>query len=269
MIRAVIVQARFGSTRLRGKVLERLNGQTVLAEVLGRCAAIDRADVVCCAVPDQPDSDPVAAAAAAAGAVVFRGSEGDVLDRYCRAARHLGAEVVMRITSDCPLIDPQVCAAVLRLVSERGYDYACNNLPPSWPHGLDCEAVTTAWLARAAAEAAAPAEREHVTPFIRSHPGARRANLVGPGGTATLHRWTLDTGDDLAFLRKLWQKLPPGRSGWSFRVPEAIVAVDPELAAMGRYQTLSARFAATSGGEQQQDAIDQYRFAGAAIREDG
>lgn len=258
-MQAVIVQARLGSTRLRGKVLERLNGQTVLAEVLERCHAIAGADVVCCAVPDTEENDPVAAAAAEAGAAVFRGAEHDVLDRYHRAARHLGADVVMRVTSDCPLIDPDVCAAVLSLVGEQRYDYGCNNLPPSWPHGLDCEAMTMAWLARAADRATAPADREHVTPFIRAHPEARRANVLGPGEPIMLQRWTLDTSDDLAFLRELWQELPNGPRGWSYRVPQAVVEAHPELAALGRYATLSSRFAPMLRTDPDQD-VAQYRF---------
>ncbi len=256
---AVIVQARFGSTRLRGKVLERLNDETVLAEVLVRCRAIPGADLVCCAVPVGGDDDPVAVAAAAAGASVFRGNELDVLGRYAGAARAHAADVVLRVTSDCPLIDPEVCGAVLRLVVEQDYDYACNNRPPTWPHGLDCEAVVVRWLEKAAAEATAADAREHVTPFIVTHPGARRANLRSADPTLARHRWTLDTADDLAFLRRLFPLLPAGRDGWPFAAALAALDGEPGLADHG-----SARTGERRGPASTQDLIagfDQHEWA--------
>ncbi len=205
---AVIVQARMGSTRLPGKVMMDLAGRSVLARVLERCAAIPGIRALCCATVEGAAGDPVAAEAERCGAAVFRGSEQDVLDRYFQSARWLGAQTVMRVTSDCPLIDPAVCGEVLALLAREGADYACNNSPPSWPHGLDCEVFTFAWLERAAREAERPSEREHVSPFIRNHPEARKANLAGPGEHTAGHRWTLDTGADLRFLRALFARLP-------------------------------------------------------------
>ena len=205
---AVIVQARFGSTRLPGKVLEDLAGHTVLEHVLHRCRAIPGADVVCCAVARGADSDPVAREAERSGVVVYRGDEQDVLARYLGAARETGAAIIMRVTSDCPLIDPEVCGAVLRLRAERNADYACNNLPRTGPHGLDCEAFTLAALERAAREAADPQSREHVTPWLRTHPQLSRANLPADARGTDL-RWTLDYPEDLAFLRALLAVLPP------------------------------------------------------------
>lgn len=228
MTAVAIVQARQGSSRLPGKVLMALGEKTVLAHVLERCAAIPGIDLVCCAVPEGAADDAVAAEAARAGAKVFRGSETDVLERYAGAAAWLRADVVMRVTSDCPMIDPQLCGAVLELVTRDGADYACNNQPPSWPHGLDCEAMTAAWLHRAAREAARPSEREHVTPFIRNHPDCRRLNLAAPCDMSA-HRWTLDTPDDLAFMRAVFPRLPAGPSGWKWREALAVVNRDPSL----------------------------------------
>ncbi len=231
---AVIVQARMASTRLPGKVLLELAGTTVLDHVLTRCAAISEADAVYCAIPDGVDCDPVAREAerigARTGVRVFRGSESDVLDRYYRTAQAAGADRILRVTSDCPLIDPAICDAVLRLLDREGADYATNNMPVGWPHGLDCEAFSFSWLERAARTALDPFEREHVTPFIRTHAEARKASLVGPGGDAALHRWTLDTRADLEFLCALFERLPPGSAGWSYKVPLLIVTEDPALA---------------------------------------
>ena len=230
MTAAVIVQARMNSTRLPGKVLMQVGGTTVLDHVLRRCLAIAGADIVCCAIPESADSDPVADEARRIGVEVFRGSERDVLDRYWRAARALKADVVVRVTSDCPLLDPAVAAEVLALHAREGADYACNNMPPTWPHGLDCEALTFAWLERAAREATAPYDREHVTPYVREHPDSRKANLPCPVAGVAKHRWTLDTPADLEFLRALFPRLPAGSAAWNWRAPLAAVAADPALA---------------------------------------
>jgi spore coat polysaccharide biosynthesis protein SpsF (cytidylyltransferase family) len=227
---AVIVQARMGSTRLPGKVLMRLGEATVLDHVLRRCRAIAGVDAVCCAIPESAANDPVAAEARAAGVEVFRGSESDVLDRYWRAARVLRADVILRVTSDCPLLDPAIAADVLALRSREGADYACNNRPPTWPHGLDCEALTFAWLERAAREATKPYDREHVTPYIREHPESCKANLPCPVAGAARHRWTLDTPDDFEFLRALFPRLPAGPAGFGWHAPLAVVEANPALA---------------------------------------
>ncbi|MCW5698801.1 MAG: glycosyltransferase family protein [Rhodospirillales bacterium] len=219
---AVIVQARMGSSRLPGKVLEQVGDTTVLSEVLQRCKAVPAIDVVCCAVADGRENDQVEALATRNDCIVFRGSETDVLGRYLGAARHVGADVVLRVTSDCPLIDPHVCGAVLALVGNENYDYATNNMPPSWPHGLDCEAFTTSWLETAGMKANDPEEREHVTPFIRRHPSVRRANLLCPKEGLKDRRWTLDTPEDLRHLRNIFTQLPVGAERFSYLTSLAI-----------------------------------------------
>ena len=208
-VSAVIVQARMGSSRLPGKVMKRLAGRTVLDHVFDRCHAVANADIVCCATTEAAADDVVAAEAARCGATVFRGLETDVLARYAGAAKAVSADVVLRMTSDCPLFDPALGTAVLALRRDRNVDYAANNLRPGWPHGLDCEAFTADVLFRAAREAADPFEREHVTPWIRSHPDIRRANLDGPGGKTAAWRWTLDYPEDLLFFDALFEHLPP------------------------------------------------------------
>jgi glutamate-1-semialdehyde 2,1-aminomutase/spore coat polysaccharide biosynthesis protein SpsF len=208
-VTAGIVQARMTSTRLAGKVLMPLAGKTVLWHVLTRCRAIPGADVVCCAVPDTVESEPVMQEAVAAGALVAKGPEFDVLRRYRDAAQQMGADVVMRVTSDCPVIDPGLCGQVLKARLHEGADYACNNMPRSWPHGLDCEAFTADALDQADREATDDFDREHVTPWLRRTGHLRRANVPGPGGAFADNRWTLDFPEDYAFFVALFEALPP------------------------------------------------------------
>ncbi|WP_374371810.1 UDP-2,4-diacetamido-2,4,6-trideoxy-beta-L-altropyranose hydrolase [Dongia sp.] len=208
---AIIVQARLGSTRLPGKILQRLGDHTVLEHCVARLRKVAGADLVVIATTDKASDDSVAAAATSYGATVFRGDEQDVLARYLGAARAVDADVIMRVTSDCPLIDPEICDAVLKLRAKHDADYAANNMPRLFPHGLDCEAFTRIALERAAQEATDPYDREHVTPWLRRMPGLRRANVTGPGWPANQQRWTLDFPEDLTFFREIFAMLPTDR----------------------------------------------------------
>jgi spore coat polysaccharide biosynthesis protein SpsF len=217
MTTAAIVQTRMGSRRLPGKVLMTIEDRTVLAHVLGRCMATTGIDAVCCATTDQVEDDPVVAEAEKLGATVFRGSELDVLGRYYGAAREVGADVILRVTCDCPMIDPEVNAAVLRRRSEANADFATNNLPPSWPHGLDCEAITIDALGKANMAATSATDRgEFVTPWLRRNTEISKANVRGPGGPTAEMRWTLDYPEDFEFFNRLFEKttMPAAEAGW-------------------------------------------------------
>ena len=205
---AVIVQARSGSSRLPKKVLEDLGGQPVLETVLKRCARIPGADVVVCATVTDESCDPIAEIAERLDVPVFRGSERDVLDRYMRAARMVNASNILRVTSDCPLIDPDLCGEVLAARRAEGADYATNNMPPSWPHGLDTEAFTRMALDRADRLGRTQEAREHVSPYIRTAPEFRRANVPASRTDLRQYRWTLDFPEDLLFLRAVSAVLP-------------------------------------------------------------
>ena len=209
-----------------------LAGRSVLAHVLARCRAISGVDVVCCATTGSPGDDAVAAEAGRCGAAVFRGSETDVLGRFAGAAETLAADVVMRVTSDCPLIDPEVCARVLALLRERDVGYATNVMPRGWPHGLDCEAFTVDALERAVENAVDPYDREHVTPWMRNHPDVRCANLPGPAGDLTAHRWTLDYPEDMRFFEALFAHLPPPPAIAGMAEVLAVLEDHPEIIAI-------------------------------------
>ena len=164
MTSVIVVQARMGSTRLPGKILKPLGGMTALAQCLRRCAATPGIHGVVCAIPEGEDEAPLVAEALRCGAMVARGPSDDVLRRYRLAADAAKADVVMRVTSDCPLVDPQLCGRLLAKLTEEGLDYCCNNQPPTWPHGLDAEVFTAKALAEADAIATDTFDREHVTP---------------------------------------------------------------------------------------------------------
>ncbi len=231
----VIVQARMTSTRLPGKVLLNLNGKSVLAHCLDRCHSIPGISGICVATVDTPDCDAVAQEAERNNAIVFRGSEGDVLDRYWRAARELSAKTVIRVTSDCPLIDPEVCGAVLSLFQKTGAEYATNNAPPSFPHGLDVEVMSFECLEHAAQNARLQPDREHVTPYIRRGGDHLRVNLgLSASSEVGKHRWTLDTPDDLRFFEALFARLGPQTDKLGYEAVLEFVSEHEDLAYLNK-----------------------------------
>ena len=225
----IIVQARMGSTRLPGKILRQLAGRSVLEHTIDRLRRVRNADEVVIATTDQATDDTIAQMARELGVSVYRGDESDVLMRYLGAARMVDADIIMRVTSDCPLIDPEVCDAVLDLRAQTSADYAANNMPRLFPHGLDCEAFTRDALEQAAADATDAYDREHVTPWIRRSVDFRHANLVGPGWPANQQRWTLDYPEDFTFFSELFDLLPADRLP-SWQEVLSLVGSHPRLA---------------------------------------
>ena len=213
-----IIQARMGSTRLPGKVLRRLAGRTVLAHVIGRVTAVQGIDCTVVATTHAALDDAVAREAQLNGALVYRGSERDVLDRYYQAALGQSAGTVVRITSDCPLLDPAVVGVMLQKFKGAAssgslYDYVSNGLRRTYPRGLDTEIFTMDALTRAHRVASAPYEREHVTPYIYEHPEEFRLHSFESARDLSHLRWTLDTAEDFAMLSQVFDALPAPRQG--------------------------------------------------------
>jgi spore coat polysaccharide biosynthesis protein SpsF len=224
-----IVQARMGSTRLPGKVLLDVAGQTMLARVVRRVQPARTLSGVVVATARGPAEEPIVRECAAQGVDVFRGDEGDVLDRFYQAARAHQAEAVVRITADCPLIDPGLIDLVVGAFLEARPDYASNVLQRTWPRGLDTEVVALPALERAWREAAQPYERSHVTPYLYQNPDLFRLLSVTHPRDYSGYRWTVDTAEDLAFVRAVYERL--GVDG-TFRWTDVIdlLAEEPELA---------------------------------------
>lgn len=205
----IIVQARMTSTRLPGKVLLPLAGEPMLTRLVERLRRVRRAHGIVIATTTNASDDPIAALCAQLGLPCHRGSEHDVLSRYADAARLHGADVVVRITSDCPLIDPALIDQVIAVYEQRGSDYVSNMLPPTWPYGMAVEVFSAAALQQAHAEATQAAEREHVTPFIYWHPERYRLRNVASPVDLSQHRWTVDTPEDYELVRGLFETLHP------------------------------------------------------------
>ena len=204
MVTVAIVQARMGSRRLPGKVLADIAGAPMIDRVLARVRAARLVDAVWVATTDQPVDDPLAQHLAARGVPFSRGSEHDVLGRYQMAAAASGAGVVVRVTGDCPLIDPAVIDLVVGAVTTRTetVDYAANVLERSFPRGLDVEAFTEVALKRMDRLGITRAAREHVTLGPRvEHLGSFAVRSIRAAEDDSDLRWTVDTADDLEFVR--------------------------------------------------------------------
>lgn len=208
MTTVAVIQARSGSTRFPRKVLATLHGRPMLAHIIERVSRATLVDHVVVATTDGTVDDDVASLALASGAGLTRGSEADVLSRYVLAAREHGADVVVRITADCPLTDPAVVDTVVRARAEHEADYASNVEPPTFPEGYDCEAFTHACLARIDHEATLAYEREHVTVRVREHLGEFQTAHVAHEPDLSWMRLTVDVPADLERVRRLLDSLP-------------------------------------------------------------
>ena len=202
-----VVQARMGSTRLPGKVLMPLAGEPMVTHVLHRAQAISGVDTVVAALPDLTEDDVLAATCQRSGALVIRGSAHDVLARYSKAAQATDAEIVVRLTADCPFLSPAISAHVLSRFGNC--DYASNTLERTYPRGLDTEVFTRRALDTANREASHPTEREHVTPFIYRRPDRFALMSVRNDYDRSDHRWTVDTADDMTFAVAVYDSLGP------------------------------------------------------------
>ncbi len=223
-----IVQARMGSTRLPGKVLSDIAGQPMIAHVVGRAGRMAGVDEVVVAIPDLSADDVLAEAIAVLGRRVIRGPAQDVLARYLLAADATSADVIVRITADCPLLSPLVSSAVVAAFAQGEVDYASNTLDRTYPRGLDTEVFGVESLREAMDQAVAAAEREHVTPFIWHRPGRFRLRSVRGTIDRSSLRWTVDTPLDLTLIRAIYAELGTG----AFDVDEILelLRARPELA---------------------------------------
>lgn len=214
MTTIAVVQARMGSSRLPGKVLKDVGGRPLLALMLARLRPV-AVDQIVVATSDHSRDDPVADLATSAGAAVVRGPELDVLARFARALDMHPADTVVRLTADCPFVDPGLVDEAVTVHRAAGADYTSNTLVRTFPDGLDVEVIDSRALCDAAEEAADPAEREHVTPFVQRRPERFRLRAFRGPELLGDERWTVDTPADLERVRQILAALAdPVHAGW-------------------------------------------------------
>lgn len=229
-----IVQARTGSTRLPRKVLAGIAGAPMLARVIERVRLADFVDEVVVATTTQPDDDEVVVVAEQLGVAVFRGSCDDVLSRYAGAARAHRADLVVRVTADCPLLDPSVIDDVIVALGPD-VDYASNTHTRSFPRGLDVEALHYDTLVRIARMATSAPAREHVTAFVLEQPALFRVRQVRADHNDSDLRWTVDTADDLATVRQIYGELDLANDVAPYARVVAAVRARPTLATRNQH----------------------------------
>ncbi len=233
MILAVL-QARMSSTRLPGKVMADLVGAPMILRQIERLGRSGRLDRILVATSIDPSDDGLAATLALHDIPVHRGPLDDVLARYEGALASHPAEIVVRLTADCPLADPEAVDATIDLLTARGLDYAANTpAHRTYPKGLDVEVMRADALLRAAREARDAYEREHVTPYLYRHPEMFTQDFISQDRDEGELRWTVDRPDDLEFVRQVYGALYPKKPDFGSEDVRAFVRSRPDLVMFG------------------------------------
>lgn len=226
----IIVQARMTSTRLPGKVLKPVLGKPLLEYQIERLRRVQRADAVVIATTTNATDEPIVALCDRLSVPSVRGSEADVLARYHQAAIAHQADVVVRVTSDCPLIDPAVIDQTLQFFQAQAepWDYVSNSLTRTYPRGMDTEVFSANALHIAFEEATAPPDREHVTPFLYHRGDRFRLGSVTNPEDHSHHRWTVDTPEDFELIRRILEALYPSKPQFTLADALALLADHPD-----------------------------------------
>lgn len=232
----VIIQARMTSSRLPGKVLKQVLGRPLLAyqlERVGRCRTVD--EIVVATTVNATD-DPVAEFVEGAGLRVWRGSEADVLSRYAEAADMAAADLVVRLTADCPLIDPALVDQVVETLRDSNppLDYVSNTTPRTLPMGLDAEGIRGTALMAAHREAGARQEREHVTPFLYNNKDRFACRYLLHEPPITGHRWTVDHPEDFELVRRILETLYPVNPAFTYQDVLTLLEQHPDWPLINR-----------------------------------
>jgi len=227
---AAIVQARMGSTRLPGKVAREVAGQTLLEHLIERLGFAGRLDEIVVATSTAAADDVIEQLCQRRGIHCFRGSEHDVLDRYFGAARHFAADIVVRVTADCPLIDPAIVDHMIEVYAAEPdrYDLVTNRHPLTYPDGLDVDVIPTRALKVVWERADQPHQREHVIPYFWEA-GMRVRNVEHPHNLFRTQRWTVDYHEDAELVSAVLEALY--RPGAPFGMNDVLtfLAANPDV----------------------------------------
>jgi glutamate-1-semialdehyde 2,1-aminomutase len=222
-----VVQARMGSTRLPNKVMKLLNGVPMIELLLARLARAKTVDQIVLATSTDAANQPLVTLVRKLGFSVEQGSENDVLDRFFQAAKAHQADVIVRITGDCPLVDPELVDAAIREFFTTGVDYFSNTSPPTYPDGLDIEVCSFRALKRANEETSKPFDREHVTPYLREGSQFRQGCMLNSEDLSAL-RWTVDEPSDFQVIENVFQHFSP-RTDFSWQQVLELQRSQPEI----------------------------------------
>jgi spore coat polysaccharide biosynthesis protein SpsF len=228
-----IVQARMESTRLPGKVMTEIASRPIIQHVVERAQRAQRLDNIILATTRLKEDDILENFARQAGVACYRGEEQDVLARYYGAATQFQVEVIVRICSDNPLIDPQIIDKVIIEHLRSDADYTSNSMKNTFPLGLNTEIFNCETLERAYKEARHDDEREHVTPYIWRHPGKFKLLNVANDTDYSYMRWTVDTVEDLAFVRRIYDHFQNNDFTWKEVIH--LLAIHPEWLEINRH----------------------------------
>lgn len=232
-MKLAVLQARVSSSRLPGKVLKPLLGQPMLARQIERVRRAKAIEKLIVATSIDASDDGIETLCRDIGVDCYRGQLQDVLDRYYQAARSYRPEHVIRLTGDCPLADPDVIDAVIQFYLDNDCDHVCNGgEPPTFPDGLDVEIFRFTALEQAWKEAVLPSEREHVTPFIYTHPERFRLAQFSNATNLSHLRWTVDEPDDFELVKIIYENLYPGNPDFSTADILALLERRPDLKSM-------------------------------------
>lgn len=223
-----IIQTRMGSTRLPRKAMMDIVGQPMLARVINRVLCAKTIDKVVIATTVEKCDDTIIALCNTYGWPWFRGDEEDVLERYYQAALSYHAGAVVRITGDCPLADPEIIDSVVTAFLDSKPDYASNTLIRSYPRGLDVSVMTMEALSSAHYNASEVYHRTHVTSYLYQNPDMFKLLPVVGDKDCSNYRWTVDTQDDLSFIREIYKRV--GNNPFNWHDVLDILDKDPALA---------------------------------------
>jgi|TARA_B100000315_G_C14536485_1_gene568708 spore coat polysaccharide biosynthesis protein SpsF len=201
-----IIQARMGSTRLPGKVLKEVQGVPLLGIMMSRVERSEMLNEIVIATSSLPMDDQIEEFCQENGYECFRGSENDVLSRYFHCATKYHVDIIVRLTADCPLIDPIVIDDVVKIYVENDYDYVANTAPPeglTYPEGMDVEIFSFQLLERAAREAQKPSEREHVTHYFWKNSKSFSTYRLDLDNDFSVYRLTVDYPEDLEVIKEI------------------------------------------------------------------
>lgn len=227
-----IIQARMTSSRLPGKVLIDIAGFPMLYHVIKRVSSAQMVDQIVVATTDDPADDPIEEFCKSKNVSCFRGHQFDVLDRYYQAASKFQADIIVRITADCPIMDPALIDSLIQSFLGADVDFAANRLPPPWkrtfPIGLDIEIVHFKALEKTWQEAQSQFEREHVMPYLYDQPGRFKILLAHHEPDYGEKRWTVDTPQDLELINLIFEHFSP-RIDFSWMEVIDLIKRNPDL----------------------------------------